>query len=419
MSQMIRNLLSRGNGLNYFIFRSVYLGPDSTPDYTREVEFDEKLWAGKKMKDLYERVKDIQEGKEFLTQKDKIVDASSKITFDLDHSIFTNNPEKYRVEYKNDHAFREDLLGNSSKNEKDRSLTDVLDPDFIKPKVQDLLSDINEVLPERVFAPKFGKNEEMPQIRLLTDAQLKKEFDDKISEAKKILKMPPVMIERTEINEMISNDEILNGYEDFNVVFTDISEDLLEHERFVVVREPNGVLRKARWSERDRMMQTFYPKENRSNVKPFWSDDLSIALSNHFHLNILEQIFCQFEPDSSEYIKLTQQVYEDLDKNQLYDLLRSSRFYGCMAFYFAKHTSIDGLLQFMINYNLLPNAISLVKLFAVINTESKTAEILDKEDLFDSDDFLKILQIYIDNDCTNVQKLKSTISTYQLNVGVN
>ena len=55
------------------------------------------------------------------------------------------------------------------------------------------------------------------------------EFDDKISEAKKILKMPPVMIERTEINEMISNDEILNGYEDFNVVFTDISEDLLEH----------------------------------------------------------------------------------------------------------------------------------------------------------------------------------------------
>ena len=39
--------------------------------------------------------------------------------------------------------------------------------------------------------------------------------------------MPPVMTERKPINEILSDDNLLDGYEHCNIVFTDIGEDLL------------------------------------------------------------------------------------------------------------------------------------------------------------------------------------------------
>ena len=41
-----------------------------------------------------------------------------------------------------------------------------------------------------------------------------------------MLRVPPVMIERKEIDEVIAHDHKLDGYEDAKLVFTDISEDL-------------------------------------------------------------------------------------------------------------------------------------------------------------------------------------------------
>lgn len=39
-------------------------------------------------------------------------------------------------------------------------------------------------------------------------------------------------------------------------------------ERFIVVREPNGILRKASWNERDRIIQVYFPKEGRKVTPP-------------------------------------------------------------------------------------------------------------------------------------------------------
>lgn len=39
-------------------------------------------------------------------------------------------------------------------------------------------------------------------------------------------------------------------------------------ERFIVVRETNGTLRKATWEERDRMIQVYFPKEGRKIIPP-------------------------------------------------------------------------------------------------------------------------------------------------------
>lgn len=42
----------------------------------------------------------------------------------------------------------------------------------------------------------------------------------------------------------------------------------LFQERFIVVREPNGTLRKASWEERDRLIQIYFPKEGRKLTAP-------------------------------------------------------------------------------------------------------------------------------------------------------
>lgn len=47
----------------------------------------------------------------------------------------------------------------------------------------------------------------------------------------KQLEMPPVMLEREPIDETIAHDELLNGYETSNLVFTDITTDLEEDVR--------------------------------------------------------------------------------------------------------------------------------------------------------------------------------------------
>lgn len=40
-------------------------------------------------------------------------------------------------------------------------------------------------------------------------------------------------------------------------------------ERFIVVREPDGTLRKATWEERDRLVQVYFPKPGRRLMPPF------------------------------------------------------------------------------------------------------------------------------------------------------
>lgn len=51
-------------------------------------------------------------------------------------------------------------------------------------------------------------------------------------------------------------------------------------ERFIVVREPNGVLRKATWEERDRMIQIFFPKEGRRVIPPTLFKDENLGVSS-------------------------------------------------------------------------------------------------------------------------------------------
>lgn len=56
-----------------------------------------------------------------------------------------------------------------------------------------------------------------------------------------------------------------------------------------------------------------------------------IAFQHKLHENVLEQILVQYEPDSIEFINFTQQVYDDINNNELFEMLRS---YFYFVFFF-------------------------------------------------------------------------------------
>lgn len=158
-------------------------------------------------------------------------------------------------------------------------------------------------------------------------------------EAQRLLKMPPVLPERQPIEDVLSEDKILEGMDTAKYVFTDITYNIphrviitqsqglitlvtviesvtgtgvtwisvihrnqsylslyittdaesivfnfcsllhFKQERFIVVREPNGVLRKASWDERDRLIQVYFPREGRKLTAPpiFNEENLKVS----------------------------------------------------------------------------------------------------------------------------------------------
>ncbi|XP_032725472.1 28S ribosomal protein S22, mitochondrial isoform X3 [Lontra canadensis] len=150
----------------------------------------------------------------------------------------------------------------------------------------------------------------------------------------------------------------------------------LEEERFIVVREPSGRLRKASWEERDRMIQVYFPKEGRRVLTPiiFKEENLKTMFSQDRHVDVLNLCIAQFEPDSTEYIKIHHQTYEDIDKHGKYDLLRSTRHFGGMAWHLVNKKKIDGLLIDQIQRDLVDDATSLIQLYHLLHPDGQSAQ---------------------------------------------
>ncbi|KAK3105097.1 hypothetical protein FSP39_017204 [Pinctada imbricata] len=106
---------------------------------------------------------------------------------------------------------------------------------------------------------------------------------------------------------------------------------------------------------------------------------LQIMLNNQKHAYVLERACVQYEPDDERYIELTSKVYEHVNRTQQFDLLRSTRHFGPMAFYLTWHDKIDLLLADMLERNLLLDAEDLVKLYCIVH--GKTVPNVQKLDL--------------------------------------
>ena len=77
----------------------------------------------------------------------------------------------------------------------------------------------------------------------------------------------------------------------------------------MVVREPSGALREATWEERDRMMEVYFPSLGRKMWLPamLTAQGLIPMLKAEQYQEVLDMACVQCEPDSADYIRVSQQ----------------------------------------------------------------------------------------------------------------
>ncbi|XP_012580333.1 PREDICTED: 28S ribosomal protein S22, mitochondrial [Condylura cristata] len=283
-------------------------------------------------------------------------------------------------------------------------------PTFMDEEIQNLLIKMTGLNLQKIFKPSIQELKP-PTYKLMTQAQLEEATRQAVEAAKVQLKMPPVLEERPPINDVLAEDKILEGTETTKYVFTDISYSIPHRERFIVVREPTGTLRKAFWEERDRMIQIYFPKEGRRVLTPiiFKEENLKTMYSQDRHVDVLNLSVAQFEPDSAEYIKIHHQTYEDIDKHGKYDLLRSTRHFGGMAWYFVNKKNIDGLLIDQIQRDLVEDAISLVQLYHTVHPGGQSAQEAKKQ----AAEGLHLIKVFAKTEAQKGAYIELTLQTYQ------
>ncbi|XP_078695613.1 small ribosomal subunit protein mS22-like isoform X3 [Branchiostoma floridae x Branchiostoma belcheri] len=248
-------------------------------------------------------------------------------------------------------------------------------PDFFDPAVQSILVQITGVDLEKVFHQVRAKVDP-PTYKLMTEDQLKKAFGETVQRASEKLQMPPVLGERAPIDPTpIAENPELEGLDTSNFVFTDISQNIPDRERFIVVREQDGILRRATWEERDRLLQVYFPKEGRRIRPPplFQEDHMDIVLEADRHVDLLDLCCIQFEPDSPDFIRIHQRVYEDVFHEKKYGLLRSTRHFGGLTWYLTRNRKVDDLLVDMLQLDLADDAVQLVRLYCMLHPDSQSA----------------------------------------------
>ncbi|XP_072174836.1 small ribosomal subunit protein mS22-like [Diadema setosum] len=281
---------------------------------------------------------------------------------------------------------------------------------FSDPEIQTLLKRITGLNVEKVFRP-AKQSLEPPTYKLVSSKKLQELQEEARKEAERRLSMPPVLEEREPIDEVLAEDEGLAGLDTANVVFTDITYGLSERKRFVVVREPSGRLRKARWDERDRIMQVYFPRERREVEAPpmFADEQLPAIFAKERHEFLLDAACVQFEPDAEDFIRVHRKAYEDLDETGNYDVLRSTRHFGGMAYFFARQKRIDGLLTGMVQRDLIQDAADLVRLYCLIHPTSPVA--MEAESL--GLEGVALIKAYIRLDSHHSGKLELALQSWE------
>ncbi|XP_034404082.1 28S ribosomal protein S22, mitochondrial [Cyclopterus lumpus] len=293
---------------------------------------------------------------------------------------------------------------------RDHALSDNTRPQFTDPAVQDLLTRMTGLDLQKVFRP-IKEELKPPTYKLMTDQQLEEAVELATQQAEKLLQMPPLLSERKPISDVLSVDKILDGMDTAKYVFTDITYNILHRERFIVVREPDGTLRKASWEERDRLVQVYFPKEGRKLTAPliFKEGNLKMVFSQDRHEDVLDLCLVQFEPDSSDYIRVHAATYEDLDKHGKYELLRSTRHFGGMTWYLLGARRADGLIVDMLKRDLLQDAVSLVSLFHMVHPHSESAQEAASQQAAGAD----LLKIYADKESQKSGYIELALQAYE------
>lgn len=172
-------------------------------------------------------------------------------------------------------------------------------------------------------------------------------------------------------HKTIAVDAALQGYDpdQAKFVFTDITFGIKDNERTVVVRQPDGTLENATPEIRKRVNQIYFPKDGRRLRQPklFEPEYLKACLDQHNYEFILDRSCVQFEPFEHQFHAITQKVYHHINETKQFDLLRSTRHFGPMTFFFAWHKLVDNLLIDIIQRDFMHNAVELISLTYRLN----------------------------------------------------
>ena len=162
-------------------------------------------------------------------------------------------------------------------------------------------------------------------------------------------------------------------------VFTDISLNVPNKNRLVVVRESNGVLRKGEFNEREKMLQVYFPKKDKSIHTPKLFDQIQLeeCLRQKNYLVVLKKACLRYEPNDPEYLRISHRVFEYINEQRDYDILDSTRFYGPMIFYLAWFNKMDHIIAFLLDETRIEDCTEVINLYQIIN-EKKNSEIYIK-----------------------------------------
>ena len=176
----------------------------------------------------------------------------------------------------------------------------------------------------------------------------------------------------------------------------------------MVVRQPDGTLRRANFKERQRLNSIYFPYKYRiidmpKMFEPTYLDD--ILKKPEISLFVLERACLQFEPDDSNYKRVVECVYEHVLKNRLFNELRSTRHFGPMTFYYATNQKIDYLIKDQLDRSLLKDVLNTIELYYLVN--DKTTEFLKK--LTDR----QVIEKFVKEECKEYQELMSSLDNLE------
>ncbi|XP_065557519.1 small ribosomal subunit protein mS22-like [Artemia franciscana] len=279
---------------------------------------------------------------------------------------------------------------------------------FFNPDVQARLKTLTGRDENRIFNPKkLGKRLSSPKYEFMTKAQLEEALKDSQKKMDIKLQMPPLLSARQEINEVITADPELKGLDDSKFVFTDISLGVPERKRLVVVRDPEGTLRKATWEERERMLQIYFPRPGREILPPpmFNEDNLKRLLEKKSYIFILDRACAQFEPDDPQYIHVTRDTYSHIEKHEDFDLLWSTRHYGPMVLYLTIEKRIDSLIKTLLMNLKREDIADLIQLYNFVHHGFSLTTTVE--------DDMALLKEYIEKDSLKRHQLELALQSYQ------
>lgn len=260
---------------------------------------------------------------------------------------------------------------------------------FYQEDVQQLLQTLTGMDYDKIFRMRrIGKPAEKPIYQFMTDEELQEARRQTEKRARERLQMPPVMSEREPCEQVLEQDPLLAGFDIAKYVFTDISYGIPDRERIIVVREVDGTLRTATWEEKDRLNQTYLPREGRTTRIPamFEPENLQAVLGPDKYEYILDRNCIQFEPDHPVYIRTAAAVYDHVAEHKQYPVLYSTRHYGPLVFHLCLSHQLDEFIVYTVLHQRdLATAANAVRIFMRVHPDSKVLTVLDEKTASDEE----------------------------------